>query len=40
MNQHNQNEVTEMLKLETLVFDLPEDVLKRKWAGDFEGRKC
>ena len=26
-----------MLKLETLVFDLPEDVLKRKWAGDFEG---
>ena len=26
-----------MLKLETLAFDLPEDVLKRKWAGDFEG---
>lgn len=26
-----------MLNLETLVFDLPEDVLKRKWAGDFEG---
>lgn len=26
-----------MLKLETLVYDLPEDVLKRKWAGDFEG---
>ena len=26
-----------MLDLETLSFDLPEDVLKRKWAGDFEG---
>ena len=26
-----------MLNLEMLVFDLPEDVLKRKWAGDFEG---
>lgn len=26
-----------MLHLETLAFDLPEDVLKRKWAGDFEG---
>lgn len=26
-----------MLNLETLVYDLPEDVLKRKWAGDFEG---
>lgn len=26
-----------MLNLETLAFDLPEDVLKRKWAGDFEG---
>ncbi len=26
-----------MLNLETLAFDLPEDVLKHKWAGDFEG---
>ena len=26
-----------MLNLETLIYDLPEDVLKRKWAGDFEG---
>jgi len=26
-----------MLKLETMIYDLPEDVLKRRWAGDFEG---
>lgn len=26
-----------MLNLETITFNLPEDVLKRKWAGDFEG---
>lgn len=38
MNPRAHNcEVSEMLNLETLVFDLPEDVLKRKWAGDFEG---
>ena len=37
MNQRYLNEVNDMLKLETLAFDLPEDVLKRKWAGDFDG---
>ena len=26
-----------MLNLESLIYDLPEDVLKRKWAGDFAG---
>ena len=26
-----------MLKLETMICNLPEDVLKRRWAGDFEG---
>lgn len=26
-----------MLNLKSLVLDLPEDVLKRKWSGDFEG---
>ena len=26
-----------MLNLESLIYDLPEDVIKRKWAGDFGG---
>lgn len=27
----------DMINWESLVYDLPEDVLKRKWSGDFEG---